>query len=213
MTSIRALRDQRGISQKVLAELVGTEQPTIQRLEAGKLKMSAKWATKLAPHLGVEPAELMFPEQLGFDRVLRIPMLGDIQAGVWLEPKMVPDPEMIPIVDSDGYDPKSLYALRVKGDSMDLYVKEGGYVICLNAYEALDGFRAGMVVHVERRRFGGEMIEATLKEVGFESGKMILIPRSSNKAHEVIRPEDGERVETVEIRGLVVAKYEPAPVR
>ena len=60
MNIIRKLREQCGLTQTELARLVRTSQPQINRLEGGERQLSKDWAEKLAPHLGVAPAELMF---------------------------------------------------------------------------------------------------------------------------------------------------------
>lgn len=57
---IKELRDSKKLSQAELGALVGTSQPQINRLEAGGRTLSKKWAERLAPHLGVTAAELMF---------------------------------------------------------------------------------------------------------------------------------------------------------
>ncbi len=69
MSMIRTLREARGLTQAQLAELAATSQPQIRRLEAGERQLSKEWAQRLAPHLGVAAAQLMFGE----DSDLRFP--------------------------------------------------------------------------------------------------------------------------------------------
>ncbi|ANC92030.2 helix-turn-helix domain-containing protein [Azospirillum humicireducens] len=59
MTTMRELRQAAGLSQEKLAELAGTSQPQINKLETGQRKMTVDWAVKLARPLGVEPAVLL----------------------------------------------------------------------------------------------------------------------------------------------------------
>ena len=61
---IRALRDARSWSQQQLAEAVRpkTTQPTIDRLEKGKRKLTQEWMQKIGVALEVEPAGLL-PQQ------------------------------------------------------------------------------------------------------------------------------------------------------
>ncbi|PWC81216.1 transcriptional regulator [Azospirillum sp. TSH100] len=59
MTTMRELRQAAGLSQEKLAELAGTSQPQINKLETGQRKMTVDWAVKLAGPLGVEPAVLL----------------------------------------------------------------------------------------------------------------------------------------------------------
>ncbi len=57
-TKLRAARLLRGLTQQQLAQLAGTSQPQIDRLESGKRKLSIDWMVRLAPHLGVSPIDL-----------------------------------------------------------------------------------------------------------------------------------------------------------
>lgn len=59
MSTLRALRQAAGLSQEKLAELAGTSQPQINKLETGQRKMTVDWAVKLAAPLGVEPTLLL----------------------------------------------------------------------------------------------------------------------------------------------------------
>ncbi|KAF2991133.1 helix-turn-helix domain-containing protein [Methylocystis sp. MJC1] len=60
MNALKKIRETKGVSQARLAELAGTTQPQINRLEAAKRKLTKEWAERLAPHLGVKPVELLF---------------------------------------------------------------------------------------------------------------------------------------------------------
>lgn len=60
MTRLKEIRLKLGLSQERLAEMVGTSQPQIKRLESGERAISRRWAERLAPVLGVSPTELVF---------------------------------------------------------------------------------------------------------------------------------------------------------
>lgn len=62
MNRIKALREKRGLTQSQLAELAGTSQPQIKRLENGERELTVEWATRLAGHLGTTPVSLLFPD-------------------------------------------------------------------------------------------------------------------------------------------------------
>jgi len=57
---IRTLREKLGMTQAQLATLCQTSQPQIKRLESGDRQLSVEWAERIAPHLGVTPAVLIF---------------------------------------------------------------------------------------------------------------------------------------------------------
>lgn len=55
---LKEIRKQRNMTQSDLAELVGTTQETIQRLESGRRRLTYDWICKLADGLGVHPSEI-----------------------------------------------------------------------------------------------------------------------------------------------------------
>lgn len=57
---IKELREKLEMTQSDLAELVGTSQPQIKRLETGERKLTKEWAEKIGPKLGVTAEILMF---------------------------------------------------------------------------------------------------------------------------------------------------------
>jgi DNA-binding Xre family transcriptional regulator len=64
MNRLKALRERKGISAPELAELVGTSQPQIWRLEAwpdspNGRRMTVEWAKRIAPHLDCKPEDLL----------------------------------------------------------------------------------------------------------------------------------------------------------
>jgi len=55
---LREIREERGLSQAKLAELIGCSQADIQRLETGHTQTTTEWQLRLAPHLGVDPRDV-----------------------------------------------------------------------------------------------------------------------------------------------------------
>jgi hypothetical protein len=74
MGILTSYRKRAGLSQSRLAELSGTSQPQIQRLETGTRGLSKKWATKIARHVRAIPEELMFGDRT-------VPVVGIVSAG------------------------------------------------------------------------------------------------------------------------------------
>jgi phage repressor protein C with HTH and peptisase S24 domain len=56
---IRELRTAKRLSLQQLAELVGTSRQQIHRLETGVTRVTIDWLGRIAPHLGVDPKDLM----------------------------------------------------------------------------------------------------------------------------------------------------------
>lgn len=59
---LRHLREQAGMSQTKLASLAGMVQPMINRFETAERKINVEQAKKLAPVLGIAPADLLPPD-------------------------------------------------------------------------------------------------------------------------------------------------------
>jgi transcriptional regulator with XRE-family HTH domain len=57
--NVRALRQQAGITQEALAEAVGVELRTVQRIEGGKTNLGVAVLVELAHALGAQPAALL----------------------------------------------------------------------------------------------------------------------------------------------------------
>src|ERR1044072_6001186 len=82
LDQLKALRKKRGLSQAKLAELLGVEQPTIQRWESGKRVPDLESLQSLARTLGVTAGTLLDGDAL----VSVGPTLfikGEVAAGVW----------------------------------------------------------------------------------------------------------------------------------
>src|SRR5689334_15650897 len=60
-TQLKAIREARGLSQQKLADLVGCGQGDIAKLESGAKRSTIDWLVRIAPHLGVEPKDLLPP--------------------------------------------------------------------------------------------------------------------------------------------------------
>lgn len=59
MNRLRELREQKGLSQEKLAELIGVSHSTIQRLESGGMKMTDEYLAALSDALHCHPAEII----------------------------------------------------------------------------------------------------------------------------------------------------------
>ncbi|HOO52310.1 MAG TPA: helix-turn-helix transcriptional regulator [Alphaproteobacteria bacterium] len=55
---IKNIRKTKGLTQADLADLAGTTQETIQRLENGKRRLTYDWIKRLSDALGVHPIEI-----------------------------------------------------------------------------------------------------------------------------------------------------------
>lgn len=167
---VRAMRLARGWSLAKLAEEAGTTAPTIMKLEKSQRRLDLDWIERLAAAFGVSAAELAFGGG-GPMTVRHVPIVGTIPAGNWREAVQHAEGEIPVPAGMDGG--ASTFALRPIGDSMDLLIPTGGYVLV----DPEDGeLRDGRVYAV----MNGDG-ETTVKRYRAEPAR--LEPCSSNPSH------------------------------
>ena len=199
------------MTQGKLAELAGTSQPQIQRLETSGRRLSKEWAEVLAPLLHTTAEQLMFGKLADVgEEGMRV--AGVIEAGqfrdITLEDQSAERPR-IAVARDNRFPRARQYALLVSGDSMDELFPDGCYVTCVDFVDSGVDLKPGHIVHVEREIAGAHLVETTLKEINFDKdGAMVLRPRSRNKIHKPIPVAGDESVE-IRIQGLVTGKWEP----
>ena len=210
MHKILELRTKLGLSQAALAELAGTSQPQIRRLENGERKLTKEWAERLAPHLQVSPQDLLFSDSDDGQReVVGLAVIGTVKAGDWLDISIMDDqrePEVIHVAKDPRFPRAHQYALRVSGDSMDELFKDGSFVTVVSFADTGLSLRPGMIVHVEQHMGVMTLVETTLKEVG-PDGKT-LMPRSRNPVHKPIKLNGTDATEVV-VKGIVTGSWTP----
>lgn len=120
MSTLRELRQAAGLSQEKLAELAGTSQPQINKLEAGQRKMTVDWAVKLAKPLGVEPTVL-----LGLD-LLEPPLPGSEfkSAGSALRNAVAMQPQAL-VVPNNPHENMPVRAAARGGVDQEMFLEDG----------------------------------------------------------------------------------------
>lgn len=206
---LAVLRKQKGLTQAALAEIVGVEQPTIQRWEKGKREPELGQLLALARALDIEPGALIDPT-IATPIGPRLSIKGEVAAGVWKTAFELPEAEWQTFTGRADVtaDLDYRFGLRVVGDSMNEIYPPGTILECVSLFgraEALPGKR----VVVIRTNDHGEC-EATVKELVEQEGDLWLVPRSHNPVHRPIRLRDEEPgiVET-RIAAVVVASVRP----
>ena len=219
---LKLYRKRKGITQEQLADLVGATHPTIQRLENGKISFTLEWAQRLAPHLGVEPVNLMFDEAairaaekaahlVEEDHLFElVPIIGKVEAGAWNghEEVEIWEAEKVSLPVDPRFTRNERRALRVCGNSMNLLFPENSLVVCVDLHD-LDEPPVNGGIYVVRRTSPAGEVETTLKELRIEpDGRMYLWPRSSDPEHQTPIFFDGnpDGVE-ISLRAKVVASY------
>jgi transcriptional regulator with XRE-family HTH domain len=209
VVDLKPLRKKRGLSQAQLAELVGVEQPTVQRWENGKRMPDLESLDRLARALGVTPGALLDGDVLtSIGPTLFVK--GEVAAGVWRAAAEWPESDWQTFTGRSDVDARleHRFGLRVVGDSMDLLYPSGTIVECVSSFgrvEALPGRRVVIVRQNDRHEY-----EATVKELVEQNGELWAVPRSTNPAHRPFRidePEDG--ILETRIVAVVVASIRP----
>jgi transcriptional regulator with XRE-family HTH domain len=118
--NIKQLRLERGLTQEVLADRIGTNAGQIHKLESGMRRLSDVWISKLVKGLHCTPADLF-----GDGGQRNIPIIGEVPGG-----------DLIAAIDAlpDGFvqfssNRQNLRALCVRSNSMSRLAPDGMYVV------------------------------------------------------------------------------------
>ncbi len=195
MNQIKKIRESRGISQKELAIVMKTAQPTVCNWENGTRVPSHNNVLKLAEYfhvsadyiMGLEKDEPKKETNIGF----RIPILGRVPAGIPLEAiEDIIGYEEIPQSWLDGN--REYFATKVQGDSMYPKYIEGDIIIVRKQPTCESG--QDCIVYVNG-------YDATLKKViMLPDGGIQLTPINTMYSPKTYR--DGD--EPISIAGVVV---------
>ena len=216
MNRIRKLRQDLALSQAQLAELANTSAPQIHRLEQDVRKLTKEWAERLAPHLKVEPVDLLFGNNVRstIADVGLLKVVGTAEAGAFRDISLIDEVHeselpTITVVKDTRFQHAQQYALRLVGDSMNLVYPDGCFIACARWSDTGLALGPGMRLHVER--YNGPLVETTVKEYVVRDGVGLLTPRSSNSAHKEIELNGDESTEIV-VKGLVIGSFVPEPI-
>ena len=181
---LKKLREDRGLSQRGLAMKMNVSNASISDIERGNQKPKFEMLMLFAKALNVDFDDLitiqqgeylndMFRDRIEVDMSMKIPLVGSVRAGM---PELAQDNlEGYISVDRKRFEnEKTYYALKIKGDSMDMLFKEGTIVIVEKDTMVDNGQIAVVAVNGN---------EATVKRVTFADGNIALIPESTNPAY------------------------------
>ncbi len=139
---IKARRLELDLTMKQLADKVGVSEGTISRWESGDISnMRRDKIVSLAKTLGLSPAVIMGweedPQVPEKTKPHRIPVLGRVAAGIPLE--MVEDVIDWEEIDDATAKQGTIFALSIKGDSMEPRIVNGDVVIVRQQDDAESG--------------------------------------------------------------------------
>lgn len=215
---LRTAREAAGFeTAKAAADAIGIPTATYTQHENATRGLPAGKARLYAKAFSTTPEWLLYgrgpttaqgaggPDTLPVTR--RIPVRGTVQAGAWSEVGVEEAPVEWTYFEVKEYQRAELFALDVRGASMNLVFPDGCRVICALPQEA--GVRDGDYVAVRRTR--GGLCETTLKQlVVGKDGDILLHPRSTDPNHQApLRLERSpDAQDGPEVIGVVVGRTE-----
>lgn len=203
---IKEIRNQKGLTILQLAELVGTSDANISRVENGQRRLDVGWMKKISQALGVSPFELL-PQEWQPKGTKTIKVVGHVQAGLWQEARQWNNDEFydIMIPHYEQYEYKHIYALEVRGESMNEVYPNGTCVVCVPINEWDAEIENGKRVIVERTNPENSTVEATVKEFFKTETGIFLIPKSTDPQFDRIKID--ETTGDCQITGVVIGSY------
>lgn len=174
MERLRSVREQRNLSQKQVADYLGITSQAYGYYERGERNPGSDNLRKLANYFDVSVDYLLGRDQGQNQTNNRyIPLLGSVPAGVPIE--AIEDIEEYIDIYPRFVKHGELFALHVKGDSMEPDLRSGDIVI-IEKQEYVDNGDIAVV------RVNGE--DVTLKRVKLSQKGLMLIP--SNPAYDPV---------------------------
>lgn len=175
MKNLHIARTTKGMTQEQVAGLLGVHRTTYNRYEKGLRSPDLETVSKLATIFGVTTDYLLGskPNEQDPDQIRLIPLLGSVPAGTPIE--AIEDIEEYIDIYPRFVKHGELFALHVKGDSMEPDLRSGDIVI-IEKQEYVDNGDIAVV------RVNGE--DVTLKRVKLSQKGLMLIP--SNPAYDPV---------------------------
>lgn len=201
------LREKLGLTQGQLSKKVGMKQQGISSIEEGNSARPRR-LRELAAALETSEAYLLGetnnPALTGFEIIpvdTALWITGEVAAGRWLEIDLTFEPtERVPFVPVLGMEAGSLFALKVRGDSVDKEAPDGSVIICLSLAESGIAIQNGDLVVVERRREQEGLREVTVKRFFRRRNGVELVPESTNPRWKPVFMKDGSHADEEEMR-------------
>ena len=165
MDILLKLRKERSLTQMDLSEYLGISRQAVANYESGKREPDFETLRKLSKLFNVS-TDLLIENKTYFSDKIRIPVLGDVAAGIPIEAitDVMDYEEISPDLVKDG---SEFFALRIKGDSMEPKISDGDVVI-VRKQEDVDSGQIAIVC------INGE--SATCKKIMKHPGGILLQP-------------------------------------
>lgn len=195
--NLKYLRKQRGYTQEELAIKLGRLATSIGNWENGVSTPPISMMSKISNLFNVPITDLMETDlsqpKVEYVGVIQVPIIANVSAG---NPEYAEEDIIgYTVVPANEFVRRNLFALEVKGDSMNLEFEEGTRII-VDKDAVVENGQIAVV------RVNG--YDATVKQVRYENDKIMLIPKSTNKIH---FPQVYTTDDDVQIIGKVVGSF------
>ena len=204
---MREVLEKHNLTNTKAAEMMGISQPRLAQWLSGKNEPSQESIKKFCELFDTTPNFLINGES----ETNTIPVIGYVQAGLWQEAIQWDQTDFKPIYmpTDEVFKGKRVYALEIRGDSMNLLYPAGSCVVCVSAedyYDCVGEIESGKKVVVRRVNPMDQTIEATVKQYMKSEQGTYLVPQSTNANFKPIRIDDGSAGET-KITGVVIGSF------
>ena len=198
---------EKGYNQVSASKLLGVSVQCLNQWINNKRNPSIKDIENICNTFDITPSYLV----LGESNTETIPVIGYVQAGLWQEAIQWDQTDFKPIYmpTDEVFKGKRVYALEIRGDSMNLLYPAGSCVVCVSAedyYDCVGEIESGKKVVVRRVNPMDQTIEATVKQYMKSDQGIYLVPQSTNANFKPIRIDDGSAGDT-KITGVVIGSF------
>lgn len=196
---LKSLREERGLNQNELANLLSVSSSAIGMYETNKREPNDELTVKIASFFGVSTDYLLgrTDSRKEEKQYYMCPVYGQISAGQpnWaeecIEGRLPLDTEMMGILN-----PEEHFFLRVNGESMNRIIKNGAYALIHKQETVENGEIAVVLVNG---------YDATLKKFTKQGELIILEPQSNDSTFET---QVYDKNTSIKILGKYVGKME-----
>lgn len=204
-----------GKNKSGLAKALGLPNPRVSEILSGIRQIQVKEIPALSRFLEMDGGELLLAltgEQIPVSPsdLSQIIVRGAVQAGHWVEASEWhhDDRYSVPVPDDPRFPGVERFGLEVRGPSMNRVYPEGTILVCVHRNDWASPPKVGQRVIVERRKPDG-LVEATVKELREDGGKLWLWPNSTHPEHQAPILLDDGQADSIEIMAVVTGSYTP----
>ena len=191
------------LTQVQVARLLGITQGALSLYLCGKRKISTQLLDRICQVLEIDIPQLYtcLPSKVKED----INVVGQVQAGLFKPVEEIYFSKPLSLKVHAPYQ-DCIFALKVKGDSMNKLYPDGSYLICCPLEKMPQKLKSGHKVICQRLHADG-LVEATVKEYVETAEGIFLVPHSTNPEHKPIKLIQDDT--TLTLTAVVIGSYHP----